>query len=68
MSGLCKAVKLINLVDLVSRQQGVTLKEISEGLEVSRFTAYRLLNDLPKIGVNTVDHYHEGIKVWHKTS
>jgi len=48
-------VKFLRAVDLVSRPQGATIDELSEGLNINRRSVYRLINVIEELGIPIYD-------------
>ncbi len=54
-------VKLIKTIDMISRHRGVTVEQIAEELEVSKRSAYRLLNVVEDLGF-LIEDIHDPIE------
>ena len=57
-------IKLLKAVDIMSRPQGATIKELEEGLHISRRSVYRLLELMNNLGIPVYNDEEEFPHRW----
>lgn len=55
-----RLVKLLNLLDLLSRQNGATINEIAERLGISRRAVYRQIEEVEELCIPLYDDKEPG--------